>query len=124
MKTIRQVHLYLGCIFAPLMIYFALSGIWQVYRLNDVPKDEPSALRTVLHAISNPHTHSTLPGANPKTNESELFEGLAALAGAGIILTSVLGIIMAFRFSKRPRLVLACILAGVIIPIAALYVTG
>lgn len=124
MKTIRQAHLYLGCIFAPLMIYFALSGIWQVFRLNDIPKNEPSAMRTVLHAISNPHTHSTLPGSDPKTSQSPLFNWLAALAGAGIVLTSVLGIVLAFRFSKRPLVVFGCLLAGLFAPIVALFLVS
>jgi hypothetical protein len=121
MKAIRKIHLYLGCLFAPLMIYFALSGIWQVFRLNDLPKEESSQVRVVLHAISNPHTHSTFPGANPKTSQSPYFNWLAVLAGLGIILTSVLGIILAFRFSARPRLVLFCLLAGLGVPVFALY---
>lgn len=30
MKKLRSIHLYLGCIFAPLLLFFAVSGIWQV----------------------------------------------------------------------------------------------
>ncbi len=29
MKNLRSLHLYLGCIFAPLLLFFAASGIWQ-----------------------------------------------------------------------------------------------
>jgi len=29
MQKLRSMHLYLGCFFAPLLIFFALSGIWQ-----------------------------------------------------------------------------------------------
>ena len=29
MQKLRSIHLYLGCIFAPLLVFFAISGIWQ-----------------------------------------------------------------------------------------------
>jgi hypothetical protein len=29
MKKLRLLHLYLGCIFAPMLLFFAISGIWQ-----------------------------------------------------------------------------------------------
>ena len=29
MKKLRSLHLYLGCIFAPMLLFFAISGIWQ-----------------------------------------------------------------------------------------------
>ncbi len=95
-----------------------------MFRLNDVPKNESSALRSLLHAISNPHTHSTFPGGDPRINQSHLFNWLAAIAGLGIILTSILGVILAFRFSQRPILVLSCLLIGLIIPILALYLAS
>ena len=121
MRLIRQIHLYLGCLFAPLLIYFAVSGAWQVFRLNDLPKNEPaSEIRTILHALSNPHTHSTLPGADPKTEKSGLFDVMAALAAAGLITTSVLGIVLAVRFAKRPGLAYLALGAGVFVPVLML----
>ena len=40
MKTLRTLHLYLGCIFAPILIFFAVSGLWQTmgWTLDDVPQ--------------------------------------------------------------------------------------
>src|SRR5688572_28393334 len=29
MKKLRSLHLYLGCVFAPMLLFFAMSGIWQ-----------------------------------------------------------------------------------------------
>ena len=119
MRTLRKLHLYLGCIFAPMIIYFSLSGIWQVFRFNDIPKEaqtEVSVVRIILHAASNPHTHSTLPGRDPKTQQSPAFNYLAALMGLGMILTSTLGIILALRFSSRPMTVILCLLAGIFVP--------
>jgi hypothetical protein len=120
MKTLRQLHLYLGCLFAPLILYFCASGAWQVFRLNDVPKNEPSAVRSVLHELSNPHTHSTLPGRSPKTGQSTLF-GVAAVACAlGMIATALLGVALAVRFGKRPSLVALCLALGALLPLVFL----
>ena len=29
MKKLRILHVYLGCVFAPMLLFFAISGIWQ-----------------------------------------------------------------------------------------------
>ena len=31
MKRLRAIHLYLSCVFAPLLLFFAISGIWQTW---------------------------------------------------------------------------------------------
>jgi CDP-diglyceride synthetase len=117
MKTLRQVHLYLGCLFAPLIIYFCISGMWQVFRFNDVPKNEVAPLRSFLHEISKPHTHATLPYHESKTENSISFAWAAAVMGAGITVSAVLGIILAFRFSKKRGRVLLCLILGAALPI-------
>ncbi len=121
MKTLRKIHLYLGCIFAPLIIYFSLSGVAQVFRWNDLPKTGATAIQSALHAASNPHTHSTLPGRDPKREKSAYFDWAAAVMGVGMVLTTLLGIILALRFSKRPALVFVCLSAGVALPILFLF---
>jgi hypothetical protein len=123
MKALRTAHLYLGCLFAPLIVYFCLSGAWQLFELNDAPKENPSALRSVLHEISNPHTHSTAPLRSPKVSRSTLFSVAALLAAVGMILTSAIGVMLAWQFRARRTLVISCLLAGVILPAGLLYLT-
>lgn len=121
MRTLRRMHLYLGCLFAPLLIYFALSGSWQLFRLNDLPKGQPATrVQTVLHEWSKPHTNSTAPGNSPKESRSALFNGLALLMGIGLTTTSVLGVAMAFQMTRQRKLVVAFLVAGVAIPIILL----
>jgi hypothetical protein len=117
MKLVRQLHLYLGILFAPLLIYFSVSGAWQMFRLNDLPKNaEPTALNSLLHELSNPHTHSALPGANPKTDRSVAFSALTSLMGLGITATALLGITLAVRYGRSRRLVWTCLVAGAALP--------
>jgi hypothetical protein len=121
-KSLRQIHLYLGCIFAPLIIYFCLSGVWQVFRFNDVPRDQtPTWSQSLFHELSKPHTNSTLPGLNPKTDRSTLFGLLACSAGIGMIATALIGILLGLRFARKPKLVLFCLVAGFALPIALLF---
>jgi hypothetical protein len=123
MKALRTLHLYLGCLFAPLIVYFCLSGAWQLFELNDVPEDNPSAIRSVLHEISNPHTHSTAPLRSPKVSRSTLFSVASLLAAVGMILTAGIGVMLARQFRARRALVLTCVLAGAILPVGLLYLT-
>lgn len=121
MIKLRRLHLYLGCMFAPLLIYFAVSGAWQLYRLNDVPKNEPaSAMRSALHEWSKPHTNSTAPGRSPKEASSALFNALALLMAAGMAVTSGLGIWMALQMTKQRRAVVLSLVAGFALPVALL----
>jgi hypothetical protein len=40
MQKLRSVHLYLGCLFAPMLLFFAISGIWQTYILGKTAKED------------------------------------------------------------------------------------
>jgi hypothetical protein len=145
MKTLRQVHVYLGCFFAPMILYFSLSGVWQVFRFNDLPKKPnikplqiqraegdhaegdtdssalPTRLRVLLNELSKPHTNSTAPGANPRKDHSRGFDWIAAAMGLGLFLTTVLGIILALQSPKRRRWVISSLLAGFLLPVLLLY---
>ena len=39
MRRIARYHLYLGCFFAPLIIFYGLSGAWQTVNLHRSTKD-------------------------------------------------------------------------------------
>src|SRR6478672_8450976 len=46
MQKLRSLHLYLGCLFAPLLLFFALSGIWQTLGWNTPLLQKLSSLHT------------------------------------------------------------------------------
>jgi hypothetical protein len=123
MRSLRQLHLYLGCVFAPLILYFALSGAWQVFRLNDVPKEgpPPTALHAFLHELSKPHTHSALPGHDAKTESSTAFGAVALAMGLGLATTTALGIYLAMKCSPKPRTVWLCLGLGTALPVLLLW---
>jgi hypothetical protein len=120
MKSLRKLHLYLGCAFAPLILYFALSGVWQTFRLNDIDKDHPSVVHSFFHELSKPHKDATLPGKKPDDDYSTLFVWASAAMGAGLAATTLLGIAIAVQ-SARKRMVLVCLALGTALPIAFLF---
>ncbi len=121
MPTLRRAHLYLGCFFSPLLIYFSISGAWQLYRWNNLPRNAPAtASQRAFHALSDPHTESTFPGLDRKKDKSALFSAFSLLMAAGIVVTSLLGILMALKLPGRRKFAVLWIAAGVAVPIVLL----
>jgi len=114
MQRLRRLHLYLGVFFAPMLLFFAISGIWQTFRLNDkIP---------ILKFLSAIHTASRYkgPGWQPVSPFLELF---VVLMSAGLIFSLITGIVMAFKFGRGP-VTLACLAAGILIPLAIILIFG
>ena len=122
MRLLRQLHLYLGCLFAPALIFFAVTGSWQLYRWNDSMKDRSYTAPVALQTLSAIHKNSHLLGKNASVQTP--LRAFSFLAAVGLVITTFLGVIMAFRFSRRTATPLLCLLAGVAIPAIILYFYG
>jgi hypothetical protein len=115
MNRLRQIHLYLGCVFAPLLAFFALSGIWHNYFLYySRPDEHHPRVRHVLMVLSSLHTGRGLKSG--ETLSSPTLRFFVAAMALSLLVTMLLGIVMAFRFG-RARVALLCLLAGVVIPL-------
>ena len=112
MKKLRQIHLYLGTFFAPMLLFFAVSGIWQTFRLNDDNK--------ILKTLSAIHTLSRHKGAGWQP-VSLFLEVFVALMSLGLIFSIITGIIMAFKFG-RVRLAFCSLFAGIVVPMLIIFV--
>jgi hypothetical protein len=119
MRLLRRLHLYLGCLFAPALIFFAVTGTWQLYRLQDSAKDGSYTAPRALHVLSAVHTNSHLPGK--RALESTPLHLFFVLAAAGLILSTVLGVVMAFRYSSSALTPLLLLAGGIAVPLAVLY---
>lgn len=113
MKRLRSLHLYLGCIFAPMMLFFTISGLWQTWY---PPFNTPSATLNILSTI---HNRMGLK-AGPY-----LYNGLLRyfilLMAASFIFSTILGIIMAIKHGSRKTACL-CLALGVICPVALIVI--
>lgn len=109
MVKLRSLHLYLGCIFAPMLLFFAISGIWQTLGVtNDLP-----VLRTLstIHMLAK--TNLKGGGLNLSSPLFFIFNTIMALA---FIVTTILGIVMALNYGRR-RAAAYCLTFGVAVPL-------
>ena len=108
MQKLRSIHLYLGCVFAPMLLFFAVSGIWQT-----LLKPAGSG---ILARLSTIHTSHGLKSGNDLT--SPLLILFVLLMSLSFIVTTMLGVVMAVKFGRSRRAACYCLAVGVIFPLA------
>lgn len=120
MKKLREIHLYLGCLFAPVLIFFALTGAWQLFSLHRGRKDQSYVPPRIVRLLSEIHQNQHLP---PTASETATPLRYFLLAGAmGLICATALGIVMAFRYGPSRASVITCLAADIAIPVVILFI--
>jgi Na+/H+ antiporter NhaC len=97
--------LYLGCVFAPLLLFFAISGIWQTLGLHS----------HLLDRLSTIHTSHQLKSGGGLTSVFLMF--FALVMAASFIVTTILGVMMAIKYGRNRRAVFYCLAIGVVCPL-------
>ncbi|MFN2455482.1 MAG: PepSY domain-containing protein [Pyrinomonadaceae bacterium] len=120
MKWIRQIHLYLGAFFAPLFIFFALSGALQTFRLQEAPKGSTYNPPEWIVRFAEVHKNQR-PVKDRSLAPSVSLKWLLVLMSLGLIVSSILGIYMAHKYNRDRRIVWGLIISGTILPFALLY---
>jgi len=120
LKTIRKAHLYLGTIFAPLVIFLAFSGALQTFELHDPPKDSAFKPHAWITTLAQVHKNQRTEGP-PSKRHSVTLRWFFVIASTGLIITSFLGIYMAFKYSKKHALVYFSLALGIGLPMLFLY---
>lgn len=111
MKNLRSLHLYLGCIFAPLLLFFAASGIWQTLGIR-LP---------LLQRLSTIHTSHVLKVGGSLTNGFLIL--FVVVMAASFILSTVLGVMMAIKYGRSRRAVWGCLVFGIAFPLALVLIS-
>ncbi len=112
MDTWRTAHMYLSCLFAPLLIFFIITGSWQMFELHEREKGGYAPPR-IVEELSELHTRHGRLGDRETPMGLRLF--VLAMA-VGIIATTALGVLMALNSMRHRVRLLACLLAGVGLP--------
>jgi len=110
MQKLRSIHLYLGCIFAPLLLFFAVSGIWQAL-----------GIRTpLLRLVSTIHTlHDLKSGGGLSSLSLKVF---ALIMAVSFIVMTILGVVMALKYGRSRRAVYSCLAFGVVFPLILILI--
>ena len=143
MKTIRRIHAALGVLFAPSIILFALSGLFQLNGCHE--GESPNSLIVRLAQI---HIHQTpsLPQRRPpraepppkpeaaaataeapqkKEGGGESFRPIRLyfiLMSLALLSSSILGVWIAFTSKRDQKLHIGLFAAGLVLPIVLLLV--
>lgn len=120
-KAMRNVHLYLGVFFAPLLLFFLISGAWQTFDLHQASKDGTYHPSAIIKSLSQVHKDQRWVDGAMVPESSVPFRWLVILMSVGLLVTTILGIMMAFKYT-RPWVVWACLSWGIIIPVVLLWI--
>jgi hypothetical protein len=110
MQKLRTIHLYLGCVFAPLLLFFAVSGVWQTLGLHS----------PLLERLSTIHTSHQLKSGGGLTSIFLLV--FVLIMAASFIVTTILGVIMAIQYGRNRRAAFYCLVFGVVFPLVLVLV--
>ena len=119
MKLIRRIHLFLGCFFAPLLLFYVSTGWYQSVTLRrnkgvGEADDWPGRLRSV-------HVDQIFPAESANAYSPWLFRGLVVTMAIALIVTIVLGVILAFRSIRQRWLVWLSLGLGFLMPVLFLW---
>ncbi|HYS55502.1 MAG TPA: hypothetical protein VER58_17225 [Thermoanaerobaculia bacterium] len=118
-RTLLRLHRYAGLITAPLILFFAISGIWQVFRLHEDQKNGRRAPQR-LKTLSNFHKAEDVngkPGALP-------FQYAVSTAAGVLVLGTLLGLMAAFRLTRPTWLAVLLMVLGTAIPLLLYLLVG
>jgi hypothetical protein len=129
MTKVRLAHFYLGVFFAPLIIFFAFTGILQVFKLHESGRqDDWMAWFGQFHKeqawIPPKAKAAPAKGAPPKAAPAkgsvwtQPMKWLVALMGAALMATTLLGLYIAFKYPGRRRGFFIALAAGILLPLA------
>ena len=119
-KVVRSIHLYSGCFFTPLLLFFLVTGLWQTFELHEQKKNSSYKPPKVIEALSQVHIHQRFSVEAKKPKPSVIFKGLIVLMTIGLILNLVMGLILAFKFGHA-TVVWVTMAFGILVPVVILY---
>ncbi len=147
----RYTHLYLGVFIAPALLFFAFTGALQTFSFHETTRGSSYKPPAWIATLAQIHKKQTMavparklapPGplaANPKTDKpvtTEKSPPSAVLAkphnplplklfflvvSIGLFLSTLSGLYMSYRYSRNRPLITGLLIAGVVLPIALLY---
>jgi hypothetical protein len=136
MKNVRLAHYYLGVFFAPTILFFALSGVLQVFKLHESYRGTPGAQGDWIAWMAQVHKEQSLvpprpaparkpdgaAGARPaeKAAPGVAMRWFVAAMGVSLFATTLLGLYIGFMYPRRRAGFTIALAVGLLAPIAIL----
>jgi hypothetical protein len=119
MRTLRRLHLYLGCFFAPLLIFYVATGWYQT--VNPDRRKGTGDSTDLVSRLTRVHVEQYYPAESASGYSTRWFRALVVLMALALITTVILGIILAFRSSRNSWPVWLSLALGVALPVIVLW---
>jgi cyanate permease len=119
MKKLRQIHTYLGVFFAPLLLFFVITGWYQT--MHPDRRKSPEEAEAYWDRARSVHADSVLPNPKAESYSTKPFRYFTVAMAVGFIVTTLVGIILAFKFTKNKWAILVSLIFGLVVPLAMLF---
>ncbi len=119
MKLLRRLHLYLGCFFAPLLFFYVATGWYQTVTV-DRRKGLGEA-ETWIDRLRSVHVDQVYPTDSAMGFSPRLFQILVVLTSMALMATLIIGVVLAFRSTRRRWLVWLALGLGIALPVLLLW---
>jgi len=117
-RAIRQLHLYLGCVFAPLLVFYAVTGALQCFNYHVTLKN---GYKPPLWIQEMSRVHMDAKVVQPSARQPGYFRYYVLAMSAGLVMTTILGVILAFKVTRSAWRVWACLTMGLVLPVLLNY---
>jgi hypothetical protein len=143
LKTMRQLHRYMGLLFSPAILFFGFSGALQTFNLHSPNKSTGYVPPVWVVEMAQLHKKQTLSLPKEKSKASQSEPGprdpadqekagqprkstlplkcFVLLMSVGLLATTLLGIYMAFRYGGDRRLIWGMLIGGTLLPVAMMF---
>ena len=119
MKLLRRIHLYLGCFFAPLLVFYVSTGWYQT--VNPDRRKGVGDSTDFISRLSRVHVEQYYPTESASGYSTYLFRGMIVIMAVALMTTVILGVILAFRTSRNKWPVWLSLALGIVLPIVLLW---
>lgn len=121
MKALRRAHLYLGCFFAPMLLFYVLTGWYQT--VNPERLKSAAEAETLVQKLRTVHVDQVYPGEEEFTKPSspKLFQALVVVMSLAATVTIVLGLVLSFKTLKQQWPVWLSLGLGIVLPLLLLW---
>ncbi|MEJ0000879.1 MAG: cytochrome b/b6 domain-containing protein [Verrucomicrobiota bacterium] len=118
-RIARLVHKWLGVFFAPLLLLFTITGWWQTFADDDTKNHGP--INAFLAQLSNIHTDDYFFDHAGQHHGSGHFKLLVGLMAALLIVSILLGLLLACQNAKQARWAAVAFVLGILVPALILF---
>jgi len=119
MKALRRLHLYLGCFFTPLLLFYLATGWYQTFHINRNKK--VGEAETWVSRLTSVHKDQLYPTESASGYSTRLFQMLVVIMSVALMTSVALGLILALRTIRPSWLVWLWLGLGVLAPVLCLW---